>query len=138
MDKSTKFSVFTSFIYDNKNEGLLHKSNRLLIVSAIIYIPFFPISVFFVSLFITPIANSSLIIFLCFEKYKCQAQAIILPSYSYTSFFRTFSYCLQLFLLFSIPSPQAGVPPLILKISDYYIVIHKSSFTVRSHCYRSF
>lgn len=41
MDKSTKFSVFTSFIYDNKNEGLLHKSNRLLIVSAIIYIPFF-------------------------------------------------------------------------------------------------
>lgn len=46
MDKSTKFLVFTSFIYDNKNEGLLHKSNRLLIVSAIIYIPFFPISVF--------------------------------------------------------------------------------------------
>lgn len=35
----TKFSV--SSIYDNKNEGLLHKDNRLLLVSAIIYIPFF-------------------------------------------------------------------------------------------------
>lgn len=51
MDKSnkydsTKFSVFISFICDNKNEGLLHKGNRLLLISAIIYIPFFRISVF--------------------------------------------------------------------------------------------
>lgn len=52
MDKSnkydlTKFSVFISFICDNKNEGLLHKGNHLLIVSAILYyIPFFRISVF--------------------------------------------------------------------------------------------
>ena len=47
----TKFSV--SSIYDNKNEGLLHKDNRLLLVSAIIYIPFFLSLCFFVSLFIT-------------------------------------------------------------------------------------
>lgn len=83
MDKSnkydlTKFSVFISFfICDNKNEGLLlHKGNHLLLVSAILYyIPFFRISVFFffVSLFITPVTNSSLITFLCFEKYKYQA-----------------------------------------------------------------
>ena len=83
------------------------------------------------------VSNSSLIIFLCFEKYKYQAQATTLPFYSYTSFFeRSLFVVFFFFLLFSISFSQTDVFPLILKISDYYIVIRKSSFTVRSHCYR--
>lgn len=50
-----------------------------------------------------------------------------------------FCFCSFFPIIFSIPFPQAIIFPSILKISDYYIINHKSSFIVRSllliHCH---
>lgn len=97
------------------------KGNRLLLVSAIIYIPFVSPSSFHYLSRRCQLTNN----ILCFEKYKYQAQATTFPATVYILFLNIF-----LIVCSFVFNPISTSRYLTLKISDYIVII------IFIHCIR--